>query len=331
MPANVPLTDDEKKKILKFSEKGLSSRKIGVKIHRSKTTINDFLKNPSKMKQVKRLGRKSSIDRRTKSHILREASNKNVSCSQIIDNLNLKVSRWTVNRVIKRSGILKHKKKKRSPALLTRHKEARMKWAKSHMTWNKEWQKVVWSDEKKFNLDGPDGFSYYWHDLRKEEEIFTTRTMGGGSVMIWASFGWHGKSDICFVDKRFKAIDYQNMLKDHLVNFGVKMGGNEWIFQQDNVPIHKAKVNMKWFNRLKIDLMEWPSLSPDLNPIENLWGSLGRKVYANGKQYKTKEELKSAIIRSWNEIDESEYQNLIKSMPNRVFEVIKLNGAKTKY
>ncbi|CAF3728881.1 unnamed protein product [Rotaria socialis] len=69
--------------------------------------------------------------------------------------------------------------KKHSPALTTAHKDLRLSWAKDHMTWNNECHKVVWSDEKKFNLDGPDG---------------------GDSVMIWASFGWGGKSSICFVD-----------------------------------------------------------------------------------------------------------------------------------
>ena len=53
-----------------------------------------------------------------------------------------------------------------------------------------------------------DGFSYYWHDLRKEEEIFSTRPQGGGSVMIWASFGWIGKSPICFVDGRMNSNGY---------------------------------------------------------------------------------------------------------------------------
>ncbi|CAF2814923.1 unnamed protein product [Rotaria sp. Silwood2] len=81
-------------------------------------------------------------------------------------------------------------KKKHSPALTTAHKDLRLTWAKDHMTWNNEWNKVIWSDKKKFNFDGPDGFSYYWHDLRKEGEIFSTRVQGGGSVMIWASFGW---------------------------------------------------------------------------------------------------------------------------------------------
>ncbi|CAF4635902.1 unnamed protein product, partial [Rotaria sp. Silwood2] len=81
-------------------------------------------------------------------------------------------------------------KKKHSPALTTTHKDLQLTWAKYHMTWNNEWNKVIWSDEKKFNLDGPDGFSYYWYDLRKEEEIFSTRVQGGGSVMIWASLGW---------------------------------------------------------------------------------------------------------------------------------------------
>ena len=41
------------------------------------------------------------------------------------------------------------------------------------MTWKSEWQKVVWTDGKKCNLDGPDGFSYYWHDLRKEPLNFS--------------------------------------------------------------------------------------------------------------------------------------------------------------
>ena len=40
-----------------------------------------------------------------------------------------------------------------------------------------------------FKLDDSDGFSYYWHGFCREEELFSTRTQDGGSVMIWASFG----------------------------------------------------------------------------------------------------------------------------------------------
>lgn len=103
--------------------------------------------------------------------------------------LNLKVSRWTVYRVLKGSGILKYTKKLSSPCLNQSHKTQRLFWAKDHMNWNEKWKFVVWSDEKKFNLDGPDCFSYYWHDLRKEKTLFSRRVQGGGSVMIWGSFG----------------------------------------------------------------------------------------------------------------------------------------------
>ncbi|CAF3455492.1 unnamed protein product [Rotaria socialis] len=105
---------------------------------------------------------------------------------------------------------------------------------------------------KKNNLDGPDGFSYYWHDLRKEEEIFSTRPLGGGSVMNWASFGWGSKSSICFVDGRMNAKGYREVLKKHLIDIGSCMGGSDWISQQDNAPIHRAKVNLAWFKSKKI-------------------------------------------------------------------------------
>ena len=86
---------------------------------------------------------------------------------------------------------VKHlEKREKKFSLLTKsHKDLRLKWAKDHMTWNEAWHNAICSSEKKFNLDGHDGFPYYWHDLRKEEEIFSTRPQDGGSAMIWVSFG----------------------------------------------------------------------------------------------------------------------------------------------
>lgn len=67
------------------------------------------------------------------------------------------------------------------------------------------------------------------------------------------------------------------------------------------------------------------------HPIENLWGLVARKVYANGRQFHTIAELKTAIIQSWAEITNAERRSLVESMRNRIYEVIRLNGAKTKY
>ena len=45
--------------------------------------------------------------------------------------------------------------------------------------------------QKMFNLGGPDSFSYYWHDLHKEEEVFSTRPQ---VFLIRTLFGWAGKA-----------------------------------------------------------------------------------------------------------------------------------------
>ena len=67
---------------------------------------------------------------------------------------------------------VKHLEKKHSPLLTKPHKDLRLTCAKDHITWNEAWHNVIWSDEKKFNLDSPDDFSYDWHGLRREEESF---------------------------------------------------------------------------------------------------------------------------------------------------------------
>lgn len=330
MPRAPQLSQREQGKIDALHEKGLSNRQIAKKLKRSSTAIDNYVRAPHLYGIKKRTGRKPILSDREKRHIVKTASNRQVSSSQIVDELCLKVSRWTVNRALNGSGVLKYQKKQSSPALKKAHKEARLDFAKQHMTWKSEWENVVWSDEKKFNLDGPDGFNYYWHDLRKDKVFSTRRAMGGGSVMVWSSFGIQGVSEINFIEGRLNAEGYVKIIKANLALMR-ELTPKELIFQQDNASIHTAKLTMKWFKDNKVNVLDWPALSPDLNPIENLWGYLVRAVYADSKVYSNKEELKKAIQLEWSKIEPDTLKALVDSMPDRIFQVINLNGAKTKY
>ena len=72
----------------------------------------------------------------------------------------------------------------RKPLLNAHHVQARLLWAQDHLEWENQWDNVLFTDEKKFNLDGPDGDLFYWHDIRKEERHAISRQHGGASVMV---------------------------------------------------------------------------------------------------------------------------------------------------
>ena len=103
----IQLSENERKSILDLHKKNCSHREIAKKINRSKTVVTNFLKDTLKYGLGKRTGRRRKADKRTKRHILRAANDKTIFCSNISHDLNLKISRWTTNRVIKKSNILK--------------------------------------------------------------------------------------------------------------------------------------------------------------------------------------------------------------------------------
>ena len=242
----------------------------------------------------------------------------------------------TVRRNLSAAG-MKAVVKKKKPFLSKRHRKARMDFALAHQHWTVEdWNKVVWSDETKINRLGSDGRKWVWKKAGEglsDRLVQGTQKFGGGSVMVWGCMLWDGPGYACRIDGKMDGDLYTKILEEDLqesLNYFGKDAGDV-IFQQDNDPKHTCKKAQTWFQDHDLNVLLWPAQSPDLNPIEHLWGHLKRKLAEQEVAPRGILELWERVEEEWNKIDAEVCQNLIESMPRRVAAVLKAKGGYTKY
>jgi hypothetical protein len=113
--------------------------------------------------------------------------------------------------------------------------------------------------------------------------------------MIWGAFSSLGKSTIAILNGRQNPLDYQQTLTNHLLPMVDELHHNDCTFMQDNASIHSSGSTKQFIRDCGLRLFDWPALSPDLNPIENVWGVMARGVYSGGRQYDSTAELERAI------------------------------------
>ncbi|KHJ84590.1 hypothetical protein OESDEN_15694 [Oesophagostomum dentatum] len=180
MPRRPELTSAEKSQILALHQAGHSRHFIVSQLERSRHLVSNFLNNLDCYGQRTSPGRPRVISKREQRQVLREVSNTTISVGQTRANLNLAASRTTVWRVINASPNIQQEAMRKAPRLTARHKALRLRFASENIERN--WTKVVFSDEKKFNLGSSDGSKFYWRVLRKSPVQFSRRNFGGGAV-----------------------------------------------------------------------------------------------------------------------------------------------------
>jgi transposase len=148
--------------------------------------------------------------------------------------------------------------------------------------------------------------------------------------MLWGCFAAGGTGALHKIDGIMRKEHYVDMLKQHFNTSVRKLKlHRKWVFQMENDPKHNSKVVAKWLKDNKVKVLEWTSQSPDLNPIENLWAELKRRVCARRPTNMT--QLHQLCQEKWARIHPTYCGKLVEGYPKRLTQVKQFKGNATKY
>jgi hypothetical protein len=123
-------------------------------------------------------------------------------------------------------------------------------------------------------------------------------------ILFWGAFHADGPIALTPLNGTVNSARYQAILNDHLVPFLENQPLSQHnIFQHDNAPPHTAASTVKFLQENVVEVLQWPPFSPDLNPIENLWGFLKRKIR---RGFTNQQDLVQGMFQLWhsNEVAE---------------------------
>ena len=309
----------------------------------NKSTISRLVKKYNEGESLERSsnrGRKSLIDERGDRILIRTVKkNRRQTLSEIVDNFNehapQNVSLRTIQRRLHFHGINRHKVRK-TLTVSDINRKRRIQWCKrmKNHEIDQYWRKVIFSDETQIVISNENRL-YVW---RTQDEAYRPECVGQHgrnvriSAMFWGCVTYSGVGTLVPVSGNMNSEKYIETLDENLWPVIVKHFGNSpFIFQDDNAPCHASQLTTAWKNANDLDCLDWPSQSPDINIIENIWLILKIRLRKSLTAIKTRDDLITEVLRIWSSLTVPYIRNLYHTIPRRLRAVIASKGHITKY
>lgn len=322
-------------KVRKLYKKHKSYREVARKLEIDHSSVR-YMINNDYTRTKKKCGPRKKISNRELTKIKKEvrrlkSENQRVFASKIKSNCSIDANIRTIQRELAYLGFGYKNVSKKLPLTKT-HKQKRVELSRLWIEQNLIGKNIVFTDEKRFSLDGPDNWCSWYDPFDPPQRI--KRQMNGGGIMVWGMTLSTGEIHVELLEGRVNSSVYTSLLNDKIIPIlDEKFGAQMFRFQQDNCKVHVSKETKSFFESKKIQTFEWPSMSPDMNIQENVWKMISDIVY-DQKQYDSTDNLWKSVVKSVKHIN-AKKKEVIKSLYDnynrRLLKVIDNNGNDIPY
>ena len=338
---------EDKARILQCCLNGIPWKQIRKDFSTNNGTIGRILKKFNTLCLIDRKpgsGRPRKTTTTEDRRIVREVKkNPFVTSTEINNDLQSPVSARTIRRRITESGEFKSYWAARKPFISEGNIKRRLAWCYDHVHWSiAQWRRVIFSDESPFVLR----YNSKKRVWRRANERYEKKHCVGTvkhdiKIMVWGCFAAHGVGMFHRVVGLMEQVQYGNILVNcAFPSIDLLFGGpSDVLWQQDNDPKHTSKWCQRilaggrlWGNEHEypvVTKLDWPSQSPDLNPIENLWSILDQNL--KDRHPNNADQLFEILKEGWYALPADLLDRLACSMPDRIRDVIAAKGGHTKW
>ena len=148
-------------------------------------------------------------------------------------------------------------------------------------------------------------------------------------INVWGAICYSGKIDLHFYKEKANSDVYINILKRYIPKIK-ELVQDPFIIIRDNASYHCSQQTKEWIKKNKVkEILDWPPNSPDLNPIENVWGIIKRELQK--ENISKRSILINRIKEIYENIPYKYIQNIVESFVTRLQRCIDLEGDRTGY